>query len=78
MGREYVELTKSDIADVRNYFPDVKSGTIMAGAFLSNFVPPNTKWIHLDIGGVSFLDNGNNYYCSGATGVGLRMLYQFI
>lgn len=78
MWEEYVELTKSDIADVRNYSPDVKSGTIMGGAFLSNFVPSNTKWIHLDIGGVSYLNNSTKYYCSGATGVGLRMLYQFI
>ena len=78
MWDEYVELTKSDIADVRNYSPDVKSGTIMGGAFLSNFVPSNTKWIHLDIGGVSYLDSRTRYYCSGATGVGLRMLYKFI
>ena len=50
----------------------------MAGAFLSNFIPKNTSWLHLDIAGVSFLENENKYFSAGATGEGIKLLYNFI
>lgn len=78
MWSEYVELTKSNIADLRNYSSESRAGTIMAGAFLSRFVPSNTNWIHLDIAGVDNLDNGSNTRHYGATGEILRSLLYFL
>ena len=78
MWEEYVEMTKSNIADVKNLSINSKAGAIMAGAFLSNFIPKNTSWLHLDIAGVSFLENENKYYSAGATGEGIKLLYNFI
>jgi leucyl aminopeptidase len=62
---EYVEYTKSAVADVKNlYFDDCqKSGTFMATMFLSNFVPEKLrdKWVHLDVthSYTGHLSNGN-------------------
>jgi len=78
MWNEYVELTKSNIADLRNYSSESRAGTIMAGAFLSRFIPNNTNWIHLDIAGVDNLDNGSNTRHYGATGEILRSLLYFL
>ena len=50
----------------------------MAGAFLSNFVPKDTKWIHLDIAGVDNLSSSTNSRSFGSSGEILRTLYSFI
>jgi leucyl aminopeptidase len=61
---EYIEYTKSNIADVKNLYYDEceKSGTFMATMFLSNFVPKYLlkKWIHLDI-----TNSYTNHYSNG-------------
>ncbi len=78
MWNEYIELTKSNIADLRNYTYESRAGTIMAGAFLSQFVPNDTNWIHLDIAGVDNLNNGSNSRHYGATGEILRSIFYFL
>jgi leucyl aminopeptidase len=78
MWKEYVELTKSNIADYKNYTYGVSAGTIMAGAFLSNFLPQNTNWLHLDIAGVDFLKSNTNNRFSGASSESLRSLFSFL
>jgi leucyl aminopeptidase len=54
---EYMKLTKSHIADVKNYgFTEcVNSDGFMASMFLMNFVPPKYRmnWIHFDIKHIS-------------------------
>lgn len=75
---EYVDLTKSNIADYKNYSYSAQAGAIMAGAFLSNFVPMDTKWIHLDIAGVDNLSSSTNSRSFGSTGEIIRTLYSFI
>jgi leucyl aminopeptidase len=78
MWKEYIELTKSNIADYKNYTYGVSAGTIMAGAFLSNFVPANTNWLHLDIAGVDFLPSNTSNRFSGASSESLRSLFTFL
>ena len=78
MWNEYVELTKSKIADFKNYTYESKAGTIMAGAFLSNFIPEHTNWIHLDIAGVDNLKYDSVMRHYGATGEILRSLFSFL
>jgi leucyl aminopeptidase len=34
-------------------------------------------WIHLDIAGPSMMESDTDYRVKGATGVGVRLLYQF-
>lgn len=78
MWKEYVDLTKSKIADYRNYSVEAKASTIMGGAFLSNFVPAKTDWIHLDIASRYFLKSNTENRHSGATAEILRTLFYFL
>ena len=78
MWKEYVELTKSNIADLKNYTYEAKAGTIMAGAFLSHFIPANANWIHLDIAGVDNLKHNTLTRHYGATGEIIRSLFSFL
>ena len=78
MWKEYVELTRSNIADLKNYTYEAKAGTIMAGAFLSNFIPEKANWIHLDIAGVDNLKHDSYIRHYGATGEIIRSLFDFL
>ena len=78
MWEEYIELTKSKIADLKNYSVGVSASTIMGGAFLSNFIPNKAKWIHLDIAGVDMLKNETKMRNYGATGEILRSVFYFL
>jgi leucyl aminopeptidase len=71
MWKSYIEGTKSNIADVKNSGYKSKAGTIMAGAFLSNFVKTKS-WAHCDIADVSFKDE------TGSSGYGVRLGVEFI
>lgn len=72
---EYDDLIKSDIADIKN-IGGTQAGAITAGKFLSHFV--NYPWIHLDIAGPTFTKQKYGYRGKGATGMGVRLLYEFI
>jgi leucyl aminopeptidase len=78
MWEEYMEYTKSKIADYKNLSYDIKASTIMAGAFLYNFVPKKTDWIHLDIGGTSDIKENTNMRHYGASGELMRSLLDFL
>ncbi|MBX7093962.1 MAG: peptidase M17 [Flavobacteriales bacterium] len=72
--REYDDLLKSDIADIRN-IGGATGGAITAGKFLARFTDYN--WVHIDIAGPAFLKDAKDYHHKGASGVGVRLLYQF-
>jgi len=76
MWNEYLDQTESEIADYKNHSRGAQAGAIMAGAFLSNFIPKNTSWIHLDIAGVD-LNEGDSKRSFGSTGEIFRTLYEF-
>ena len=78
MWEEYVSLTKSNIADYKNYSTESRAGTIMAGAFLSNFLPKNTDWIHLDIAGVDNISQQTVMRNYGASAEILRSVFNFL
>lgn len=71
---EYEEMIKSSIADIKN-IGGSEAGAITAGKFLEKFV--NYPWIHLDIAPTAFIPNNKDYRGDGATGVGIRLLYNF-
>ncbi len=71
LWKEYKKYLKSTVADVKNSSEKASSGTIIAATFLSEFVPEDTKWLHLDIAGVSFLKDQ-------ATGASILSLYELL
>jgi len=72
---EYEELIASDVADIKNVGGPL-AGSITAGKFLAHFV--NGEWIHIDISGSAFVRKNFGYKGKGATGFGVRLLYDFI
>lgn len=72
---EYLEEMKSSIADLKN-IGGRYAGMITAGKFLEYFV--KAPYIHLDIAGPSFLESPENYKGKGGTGVGVRLLTEFL
>jgi leucyl aminopeptidase len=73
----YRSNLKSEWADMRNTGGRV-AGTINAGVFLKEFVPPNTAWAHMDIAGVAHLEKEHAGYDPGATGFGVAMTLEFL
>jgi leucyl aminopeptidase len=73
--REYGDLLKSDIADLKN-IGGPTGGAITAGKFLEHFT--DYPWIHLDIAGPAFINKAETYKPVGGTGVGVRLLYRFL
>lgn len=72
---EYDEMMNSPIADMKN-IGGAEGGAITAGKFLARFT--DYPYIHLDIAGPAFIDTNDHYLKKGATGVGVRLLYDFI
>ncbi len=75
MWKDYGDEMKSDIADLKN-LGSGNAGQITAGKFLEHFT--DYPWIHIDIAGPAYLNAANSYRTKGGTGVGVRMLYNFI
>jgi leucyl aminopeptidase len=73
---EYEKLIKSDVADVKNV-GGRWAGTITAAWFLKKFIG-SYKWVHLDIAGTAMLEEDGDYTQKGASGVGVRLLTEFL
>ncbi|MBT5090612.1 MAG: leucyl aminopeptidase [Flavobacteriales bacterium] len=71
---DYDELIKSDIADIKN-LGGPYGGAITAGKFLAHFA--DYPFIHIDLPGV-YSKAKYGYRGKGATGMGVRLLYNFI
>src|SRR5208283_5944254 len=73
---EYREYLKSDIADMKN--AGGRTGSLMAaGYFLKEFAG-ETPWVHLDIAGTAWNEKDKPYIPKGSTGVGVRLLIDFL
>jgi leucyl aminopeptidase len=72
---EYADMLKSHIADLKN-IGGREAGAITAGKFLEYFT--DYPWIHIDIAGPAFLDSPSSYRPKHGTGVGVRLLYNFL
>ena len=72
---EYEELIKSDVADIKN-IGGADAGMITAGKFLANFT--DYPYIHLDIAGPAFINKKDSYRGKAGTGVGVRLLFNFV
>ncbi len=74
---EYIEMTKTNIADYKNISKST-AGALTGAAFLHNFIPNNTKWMHLDIAGTAYINMENKIKYEGATGETMRTLIRFL
>ncbi|GAB4288284.1 MAG: hypothetical protein Kow0068_14110 [Marinilabiliales bacterium] len=72
---EYKDFLKSDVADIKNSGGSL-AGAITAGKFLEHFA--KHPMIHLDIASMAYLDKAINYKGKGASGVPVRLLYNFL
>ncbi|HTN67824.1 MAG TPA: leucyl aminopeptidase [Dysgonamonadaceae bacterium] len=75
MWKEFEELLKSEVADLKNIGGRV-GGATTAAKFLEHFT--DYDWIHLDIAGPASLKKKSGYKQAGGTAVGVRLLYNFI
>jgi len=74
---EFESLIESKVADVRNLGKTRWGGASTAATFLSQWTK-GLPHIHLDIAGPAMSDGEKSYRGPGATGFGVRAVYQFI
>lgn len=80
LNQDYMDMIKSDVADMRNIGIGRAAGTITAAAFLKNSVE-KTPWVHLDIAGVAWTQiatKKKSYNPKGATGFGVRLVLDYL
>jgi leucyl aminopeptidase len=73
---EYKELLKSNIADMANAGARW-GGAIFAAMFLKEFAE-DTPWLHLDIAGTAWMEEGKPWIAKGPSGIALRSLIEFV
>lgn len=73
---EYKEYLKSSIADIKNSGPR-KASSGSGATFIQQFVK-SIPWAHLDIAGTAYLSELKPYHTTPATGVGIRLLVDFL
>lgn len=77
---DYMDMIKSDYAEIKNVGPGRVAGTITAAAFLANAVE-DTPWAHFDIAGTAWIQGGSkekSYNPKGATGFGVRLILDYL
>jgi leucyl aminopeptidase len=79
LGDDQRDYIKSDHADIVNS-GGREGHPLQGGAFLSHFVPSDDSvpWAHLDIAGVADTEKELPYYGKGATGWGVRTLFEWV
>jgi leucyl aminopeptidase len=75
MFSDYDEQIQSKVADIKNVGEGRWAGAITAAKFLEQFVP-DTPWVHIDIAGPAFLENGKSWLDAGGTGAFVRTLVE--
>jgi leucyl aminopeptidase len=76
LGEEYAEMIKSDIGDLKNT-GGRWGGAITAAEFLKVFAD-ETPWIHLDIAGVTWVEDSRPYIAKGPSGVAVRSVLEWV
>ncbi|MBI5860028.1 MAG: leucyl aminopeptidase [Nitrosarchaeum sp.] len=80
LNDDYMDMVKSDVADMKNVGIGRAAGTITAAAFLRNALE-NTPWAHIDIAGVAWTQIATKdkpYNPKGATGFGVRLILDYL
>jgi len=80
LNDDYMDMIKSDVADMKNVGIGRAAGTITAAAFLRNAIE-DTPWVHIDIAGVAWTQIATKekpYNPKGATGFGVRLILDYL
>jgi len=80
LNQDYMDMIKSDVADMKNVGIGRAAGTITAAAFLKNAIE-KTPWTHIDIAGVAWTQiatKDKSYNPKGATGFGVRLILDYL
>lgn len=80
LNRDYMDMIKSDVADMKNIGIGRAAGTITAAAFLRNAIE-DTPWVHVDIAGAAWTQGATkekSYNPKGATGFGVRLILDYL
>ena len=81
LTQDYMDMIKSDVADIKNVGIGRAAGTITAAAFLKSAIE-DTPWAHLDIAGVAWTQGAATkekpYNPKGATGFGVRLVLDYL
>ncbi|MCC7316900.1 MAG: peptidase M17, partial [Bacteroidales bacterium] len=75
MWDEYKDQLKSEIADLKN-IGGPEAGMITAAKFLEHFT--DYPFVHFDIAGPAFLEKRDSYRGTGGTGVGIRLVMDYL
>ena len=73
----YMEQLKTEIADCRN-MGGKWGGAVTAALFLSQFVPDEIPWVHIDIAGPSVKEDPLGHLGKGAKGFGVKTMVKFV
>jgi leucyl aminopeptidase len=73
---EYLELIRSNIADIMNS-GGRGGGASTAAMFLKEFAE-DTPWVHLDIAGTAWIDDNKSWIAKGPSGIAVRSLVEFV
>lgn len=76
--RNYQELLKSSVADIKNVSKTRYGGAITAALFLGEFVGAGIPWAHLDIAGPAFAEKDSPLAPPGGTGFGVRLILEYL
>jgi leucyl aminopeptidase len=74
LDEDYKKALESEFADLHN-IGGRPGGAITAAMFIKDFVN-DVPWVHLDIAGTAWLEDGKPYMVKGATGIGVRTFVQ--
>jgi len=75
LWKEYGNALRSNVADLKN-IGGPTAGQITAGKFLQHFT--DYPWLHFDIAGPAFLRAADSYRTKEGTGVGVRLIFDFL
>lgn len=80
LNDDYMDMIKSNVADMKNVGIGRAAGTITAAAFLANAVD-DCPWAHIDIAGTAWTQDATkkkSYNPKGATGFGVRLIVDYL
>ena len=78
MDSDFDKMMSSQFVDLKNISSGRYAGATTAAQFIKRFVPPKTKWAHLDIAGTTWKNQGDVFNRPGATGFGLLLMADFV
>jgi len=76
--KDYEELLKSPVADMKNVAKKRYGGAITGALFLKPFVPEGVPWVHIDIAGPAWQEKDTSLCPEGGTGFGVRLILEYL